>query len=128
MNNVTVSGPLFDARAEHYVREFAAEALDQVAQQGLANVGTNLDSSIRHPTPYYETQIHTERVDDNTRSVNDRGVIYGHWLEGDGSRNAPVTRFKGYFSFMRARIRLDAQVPRLVERARLRMMEKLNGR
>lgn len=128
MNKVTVSGPLFDARAEHYVREFADEALDQVAAQGLANVRTNMDTSFKHPTPYLETQVHAERVDENTRSVNDGGVIYSWWVEGVGSRNFPVTRFRGYRSYARAKTRLEAQVPRLAERARLRMVERLNGR
>jgi hypothetical protein len=128
MNNVTVSGPLFDARAEHYVREFCTEALDQVAGQASANVHTNLDASIRHPTPYYETQIHTVKVDADTRSVNDRKIIYGPWLEGTGSRNSPVTRFPGYHSFSRARTLLESQIPRLIERARRRLEERLNGR
>ena len=128
MNNVTVSGPLFDARAEHYVRGFMTDALDEVAGQASANVHTNLDTSIRHPTPYYETQIHTVHVDADTRSVNDRGVIYGPWLEGTGSRNSPVTRFPGYHSFARARTLLESQIPRLIERARRRLEERLNGR
>lgn len=128
MSSVHISGPLFDARAQHYVREFCDEALDQVAGQASANVHTNLDTSIRHPTPYYETQIHTTRVDEDTRSINDRGIIYGPWLEGTGSRNSPVTRFPGYHSFARARTLLVTQIPRLIERARLRMEERLNGR
>lgn len=126
--NVTMSGPLFDMRAEHDVREFITEALDQVAAQASSNVHTNLDTSIRHPTPYYETQIRTERVDEDTRSVNDRGIIYGPWLEGTGSRNSPVTRFPGYHSFSRARTLLESQIPRLIERSVRRMVERLNGR
>lgn len=128
MNNVTLRGPLFDSRAEHDVREFIKDALDQVAAQASSNVHTNLDTSIRHPTPYYETQIRTTRVDDDTRSVNDRGIIYGWWLEGIGSRNSPVTRFPGYHSFARAKALLETQIPRLIEHAKRRMVERLNGR
>lgn len=33
--------------------------------------------------------------------VTDGGIIYGHWLEGTGSRNR-TTRFKGYFMWRKA--------------------------
>lgn len=91
------------------------EALDEVARQGYANVMTNLNGSIRHPTPYYETQITIHAPQPGEREVTDRGVIYGHWLEGTGSRNFPVTRFKGYASFRRARQQLEPKVVELAE-------------
>src|SRR5689334_11890608 len=92
--DVTRTGPLFDGRAQHEVGAFLDDAKAQVAQQGLALWHANLDTSIRHPTPYYETQIHQyARGEDQV--VDDRGIIYGYWLEGIGSRNAPVTRFPG---------------------------------
>jgi hypothetical protein len=128
MNNVTLSGPLFDARGEHDVREFITDALDQVAAQASANVHYNMETSFKHPTPYYETQVRTTRVDEDTRSVNDRGIVYGHWLDGSGSRNFPVTSFKGYRLFPRAKALLETQIPRLIEHAKRRMVERLNGR
>ena len=59
-------------------------------------------------------------------SVNDAGIIYGWWLEGIGSRNFPVTRFRGYFSFKRAAATLRVQAPKIAERLlRQRYLERL---
>lgn len=125
-NVVTVSGPIFDSRAEHYVREFDDLALRTVAHRGLADVAHILDVVIRHPTPYYETQIRVTDEPPDMKSINDAGVIYGHWLEGTGSRNK-TTRFKGYHAFRRAAQQLQSEVPRLVEYATRRLVAKLNG-
>lgn len=97
---IKVSGPIFDGRAQQAGHELTQAIVDRVANYALEQVQHNLDGSIKNPTPYYETQINvagymTDRV------VNDRGVIYGPWLEGTGSRNK-TTRFKGYASFRRA--------------------------
>ena len=85
----------------------------------------NLDTSIRHPTPYYETQINI-RDQGDASVVNDRGIVYGPWLEGTGSRNR-TTRFKGYASFRRATATLQGQVPRLVQVVLRRYLAKMGG-
>jgi hypothetical protein len=115
MPDITVDahGPLFDGRADAAMVQILDEARQEVAQQGLADVQLNLDTSIRHPTPYYETQIMTERAGE-AYVVHDRGIVYGPWLEGVGSRNRS-TRFKGYFSFRRATETLRQKAPALVE-------------
>lgn len=110
---VHFNGPIFDGRAAHEVDAMIHEMLDDVGQQGYSDVMSNLDSSIRNPTPYYETQINVKNSG-LTRVVNDRGIIYGPWLEGTGSRNSPVTRFPGYASFRRAHQKLEGEVPRLI--------------
>jgi hypothetical protein len=112
---VTFSGPFFDGQMAAEWPRAMEDVADRVSGQALSNVMTNLNSSIRHPTPYYETQIHAERIGATERSVNDRGVIYGHWLEGDGSRNSPVTRFPGYASFRRAKQTLEGQTEGIAE-------------
>jgi hypothetical protein len=111
---INVSGPIFDGRAAAAAAEFTEQIKQDVAAQGYANVMTNLNTSIRHPTPYYETQITTSRHGD-ALVVNDRDIIYGPWLEGVGSRNK-TTRFKGYFSFRRATQELRKQVKGLSDR------------
>jgi hypothetical protein len=111
---IHVSGPVFDGRAAQAAADFTEQVKEDVAAQGYANVMTNLNASIRHPTPYYETQITTSRHGD-ALVVNDRGIIYGPWLEGVGSRNK-TTRFKGYFSFRRATQELRGQVKGLADR------------
>jgi len=124
--SITVSGPLFDGRADAAVDRFADDLRHEVAQQGYALVMTNLDQSIKHPTPYYETQINI-RTETTTSIVNDRGIVYGPWLEGVGSRNAPVTRFKGYSSFRRAKQRLEREVPRLAQVVLRRHIRAMGG-
>ncbi len=128
MSTVKLSGPMFDGRASRDVREFCTEAIDQIAGQASANVHHNMETSFRHPTPYYETQVRTRKVSEVTRVVDDRKIIYGHWLQGDGSRNYPVTSFHGYRIFPRAAELLETQISRLIEHAKRRMVERLNGR
>jgi hypothetical protein len=110
---VTVTGPLFDGRARHEVGEFLHQATHDVGSQGLANWQLFLDRSIKHPTPYYETQVTVERAGTDV-VVHDRGIVYGPWLEGVGSRNR-TTRFKGYFALRRAVQALKAEIPVLLE-------------
>lgn len=113
MTEVRVSGPLFDGRADAAVREYREAALDEVAGQGLANWQQHLDANIKYPTPYYETQITIERAASD-RVVHDRGIIYGPWLEGTGSRNRS-TRFKGYGSLRKATQELRQQAQGIVD-------------
>lgn len=126
MPDITVSGPFFDHpfRA-HETTELCRDARDQVGAQGLADWHENLDRSIRHPTPYYETQP-TVQERGGEAVVHDRGVIYGPWLEGVGSRNK-TTRFKGYFSLRRAADSTRAKVDRVVRPAVERFVTKLGG-
>lgn len=111
---VTLTGPLLDGRAGPIIAAMGRDMQEQIAAQGYADVMANLNASIRNPTPYYETQIVIQdRADDLV--VHDRGVVYGPWLEGVGSRNA-ATRFKGYASFRRAYQELERKAPVLAER------------
>jgi hypothetical protein len=59
--------------------------------------------------------------------VNDRGIVYGPWLEGVGSRNFPKTRFKGYASFRRAVHRVRGEVPRISQAVLRRHIGKMGG-
>jgi hypothetical protein len=124
---IRVSGPVFDRTADHDAEAFCHDLADQVSRQAYAEVMTNLDTSIRHPTPYYETQINIRNEAPGTKVVNDAGVVYGPWLEGVGSRNFPVTRFKGYAAFRRAVQATEAEVPRLAEHTIRPYVERMNG-
>lgn len=100
--HVKLRGPLFTGdHGRAASLECARELTDRVVRYANEAVHVNLHTSIRHPTPYYETQINILERGIADRSVNDRGVIYGPWLEGTSSRNQS-TRFKGYASFRRA--------------------------
>ncbi|MFI6304275.1 hypothetical protein ACIBCH_20585 [Amycolatopsis thailandensis] len=125
MATVTISGPFFDGRNPLIRRDLEDEGLNRVGGQGLADVHANLNTSIRNPTPYYETQITSERQGD-TQVVHDRGVIYGPWLEGTGSRNQ-TTRFKGYASFRRAAQELEGQAGGILVPIVDRAVGRLNG-
>lgn len=121
---VTLTGPLLDGRAGPILTAMGLEMQTDIAQQGFADVMGNLNASIRNPTPYYETQIVVQdRADDLI--VHDRGVVYGPWLEGVGSRNQS-TRFKGYSSFRRAFQSLEKRAPALAERVVQRYIEQLS--
>ena len=105
---VTVSGPLFTGEADRALDDFCDALQREVAQQGFADVMMNLNQSIQHPTPYYETQINI-RTEGDVSIVNDRGIVYGPWLEmGSYTRR---TRFKGYHSFRRAKQSLERKIP-----------------
>lgn len=121
---IKLSGPFFDhpLRA-HESAELAVHAREAVGQQALADWHENLNKNIRHPTPYYETQLVLQERE-GAAVAHDRGVIYGPWLEGVGSRNKS-TRFKGYFSLRRAaqstRGKIEHVVRPVVERYLARM-------
>lgn len=111
---VVIAGPLFTGHPDAVIDAYLDEAAREVAAQGYADVMDILNASIKHPTPYYETQVTIDQAREDL-VVHDRGVIYGNWLEGLSSRNA-TTRFKGYGAFRRATQRLQAKAPRLAER------------
>ena len=98
MTDVSYSGPMFDGRAREDFRQAIEEIKDQVAQEGENLVHVRLGSVLKHPTGRYEGSIAIDRQADDRVIVGDN-VIYGAWLEGIGSRNAPVTRFRGYSTF-----------------------------
>jgi hypothetical protein len=125
MADVEISGPLFDGRADSAVKRLCEDAEEAVAQQGFADVHKILNQRIRHATPYYETQIAVE-AGDGGHIVHDRGVIYGPWLNGTGSRNE-TTRFKGYGAFRLTKQQLHEKVPQLVEPIVKRHLPEMGG-
>lgn len=110
--DIGLSGPVLDGRADAMAVAYCDEVERDIAAQAYADVMTNLNFSIKHPTPYYETQITTQKLQ-GSRVVHDRDIVYGPWLEGTSERNR-TTRFKGYASFRRARQSLETKIPRIV--------------
>lgn len=125
MTEVSVHGPVFDGRFGAQAVELVDDIRHHVASQALAYWMTNLDRSIQHPTPYYETQINIHSVAGES-VVNDRGVVYGPWLEGTGSRNFPRTRFPGYHSARNATNQLVERIPELIQPLVEAFVEKIN--
>lgn len=113
--NVRRHGPIFDGRAAAAAAQFAQAAEEEIAETGVNLVRAELGRVLKHPTGYYESQIQTDRSAGSTL-ITDGGVIYGPWLEGIGTRNSPVTRFKGYSTFRRVGQRVDRQAKLIAER------------
>lgn len=122
---ITARGPLLEGHADEIVNGFLSRFAQVVSQDAFSEVSMLLDASIVNPTPYYETQITSDRRADDW-VVHDRGVIYGPWLEGTSSRNR-TTRFKGYASFRRATQTVQARVPLTVERIVRDLAHALGG-
>jgi len=97
--SVTENGPLFDGRAEKAIADACEEATKRVAALGARMVRSRLNSVLRVQTPYYRFRVAARQEAPSQWKITDQGVIYGHWLEGDGSRNFPATRFRGYHTF-----------------------------
>lgn len=113
---VTVSGPLFDGRAARELAAYADEAREQIAEFGEERVLNLMGLAFRNPTGYYESNVRTERVSADVSRVHDSGVVYGPWLEGVGSRNFPVTRFKGYEHWRRTKALVALRAPEIAQR------------
>lgn len=113
--DVSRHGPVFDGRASAAVSAFIDDAEHEIAQEGVNIVQAQLDRVLRTQTPYYRTQIRTEHAGGDWQ-VTDGGVVYGPWLAGVGSRNAPVTRFRGYNHWRVATRRLQTLAKTVAER------------
>jgi hypothetical protein len=94
---VTCSGPLWDGAADAAVEDVCDDIKTEVGDTGLDILESVLTASIRVNTGLYLSQLVSEDRGWET-VINDGDWIYGPWLEGTGSRNAPVTRFGGYHS------------------------------
>src|SRR6267154_2723207 len=105
---VDTSGPFFDPRVAHEIMQrYCRRVEDAIGDRGVTLIRVFLLEHYKYlrgegPVPdnpgYYNSQIQTERQVDALLVRDDR-VVYGPWLEGVGSRNYPVTRFRGYHAF-----------------------------
>ncbi len=59
-------------------------------------------------------------------AVHDSGIVYGPWLEGLGSRNFPVTKFKGYSMFRKVAQEIERKAPEMLRPETRRMVAALN--
>lgn len=110
--DVSTRGPIVDGRARAAANEYVNRLERRIAEEGVTIVREELQRVLKHPTGYYESRITVER----DHIVTDGGVVYGPWLAGVGSRNFPVTRFRGYPHWIRARLRLRERKQGIAER------------
>lgn len=119
-------GPLFDGTAAEVLGRAIGDCQKKEADAAEEVWQAYMDASFQHPTGYYQSHVNiAQRGRDLV--VNDRGVIYGFWLEGIGSRNYPVTRFKGYAAARRARQHVEAMTLEICEPILDRAIVEING-
>lgn len=133
--HVDVHGPLFDGRAQDALHEFMHEAVWEITKEGRGDLGVQFIKVFREPTGHYESRVEAvrpvsigagavqSRLHDNARG----DVVYNFWLEGIGSRNYPVTRFKGYHSFREVAQELQRKASRIAERVLPRFIQRMGG-
>jgi hypothetical protein len=106
------SGPIFDGRARALANAYVNRLERQLADEGLNILKDEMHQMFRNPTGYYESRCVV--VDGN--KIWDSRVVYGPWLAGIGSRNFPVTSFKGYDHWIKTRHRLNERKVGIGER------------
>lgn len=129
--DVSMRGPFFDERQQQIIGHMIAEVTQDIGDYALFQWQMNLDGSLKHPTGRYQSQLHSVWRDQD-RVVNDgwgetNTLPYGPWLEGVGSRNAPVTRFPGYLALQKAFRSILPKVRRIGQPIVDRYMEVMNG-
>lgn len=125
--DIRMTGPWFDGRAERAMERACDDALDNVAAYAEERVLIGTSANFKTRTPYYETRITTDRVSDEESLIHDQGVIYGPWLEGVGSRNSPVTRFKGYRHWRAAKQAVAARGPQIADASVQHRLPEMGG-
>ena len=141
MSTVTLTGPLFDGRAQSASARGTAAARRKVAEAGEILAGSALMANIRRERT--GTAVRSVTVTEESRAYQtgkytmpvvcgpDESVVtmdlatYGPWLEGTGSRNQ-TTRFKGYHSFRQAARQLDLIAQGIAEDAFQPYLREMN--
>lgn len=98
-SSVKVIGKVFDGRMQLVLSSGMRAAADSVAGYAEELLQARFSQVFVNPTGAYQARINVRGVNQYAYSVNDDDCVYGPWLEGTGSRNSPVTKFKGYSTF-----------------------------
>ena len=135
---VQLSGPVLEGRSPQILDSWMRSNLDLIAVLGQDAVRSELDVVLQNPTGFYRSQI-TAWVRAATPSplvrggrsqeivIHDSFVIYGPWLSGTGSRNFPVTRFRGYNHWRRAAQRIEELARRTTVGTLRQLVKRLGG-
>lgn len=131
--DIDAKGPLWNGMAERAKDDFLRETVWEIAKEGRGDLGVQFIRVFREPTGYYESQVEAVRPVMDAGSpvarVHDNSVIYGWWLEGIGSRNYPVTRFRGYHSFRIVAQELQRKAVSIAQRVlQRRFLQRMGGR
>lgn len=102
-------------RAGFAAKQYLESVQKELGDEGVGIIVIELKRVIRRPTPIYWTKIRAHRNSQQQTVIDDDHMIYGPWLEGTGSRNYPVTRFKGYSVFRRSQQRIQRQANKIAK-------------
>lgn len=124
-------GPFWDQdEYDETLNDLGTDVRTELAAVGLAGVMAKLaspwPSGIRDRTPVLEGLLNVEESPHRSR-VNYDGTEYGHWIEGTGRKNRPRPGFPGYHAFETAYGQVVAESPDVIERAKRRAIDRLNG-
>jgi hypothetical protein len=131
--SVELSGPIFDRYetdlAIAHWEEDTEDRLQQITFMRVRTLGQSMFRYVnksRHEVPgKWLHSIRKEYGDGGAEVTTD--IIYGYWLEGVGSRNAPVTRFAGYRMWRATAQSVRDDAEELVQEDTDRAVARLNG-
>jgi hypothetical protein len=129
MSYVIKYGRFFDTiAATEETKKAIDDAAETVATKLFITWNDFLSTRMRYQTGAYLSGNRVEpRGGRGSWSVHDDiAKPYGPWLEGVGSRNAPVTRFEGYHSLEDAFADVDSRIEEYVNPVIKELVEKLN--
>jgi hypothetical protein len=136
---VHTSGPLFNYSWRQIMNSQLHGFIQEVGDTGVKKL-----QQMMHPMPEgvlasissagkkvsqgnYRKNLHAQVDGVLGVVISDRGVVYGPWLEGTGSRNQ-TTRFKGYASFRRVRDWLERTgIPKAINKYEALIAKRLSG-
>lgn len=119
-------GPLFKNPTAR-IAIFILDSKKHLADTGKTMVIQRLHKVLKNPTGRYESKIQVERATNDYAVTDGRRVLYGPWLEGTGSMNAPVTRFKGYKTFRLTKQELDRAQQEILRPIIRKFISDMNG-
>lgn len=125
---VEFKGPFFEAAEwDAAMRDFLQDMTMDVADQGVRELRTNMFATFKVPTGHYENKVKAVPLTFGASKIDGEGTVYAWWLEGIGSRNYPVTRFRGYHLFEKESAKLNRGILKYVENDTRRFVARVNA-
>lgn len=129
--HVDTSGPLWDGRAKKALDDFTREAVWAITKEGRGDLGVRFIKVFQHPTGHLESKVDAQRPvqvpGGYASKIDGETVRYAWWIEGVGSRNYPVTRFRGYHSFKTVAQVLQTKAVSIAEKHLPVFLARMNG-
>lgn len=129
--HVDTRGPVFNGVAKHAASQYTREVVWEITKGGRGDLGVRFIKVFKNPTGAYESTVNAERpvpiTGGWTGRLDGEGKIYAWWLEGIGSRNYPVTRFRGYASFRTVAQELQLKAVPIAQRHLPVFIARMNG-